>query len=188
MIELANLVKYIYTGKLLIAKETMDITLEVAEILQLNGVINGYKEILAYEQLKGQPARDGNASEGGKLDKESGGCNELNVQVEQITESQQPQEQNYAGSRQTLNENALGLGDGTVVSSENVTSISTSSLSASTEFPFETSLYEDQYYDVNVGSVVSGQSENQVNMISIRLCRPHTNSKDSAVHAHSSVS
>lgn len=56
VVELANLVKYIYTGKLLVAKETMDITLEISEILELNGVIQGYKEIISYEQMKESPA------------------------------------------------------------------------------------------------------------------------------------
>ncbi|XP_045173599.2 uncharacterized protein LOC123535118 isoform X2 [Mercenaria mercenaria] len=59
VVELANLVKYIYTGKLLVAKETMDITLEISEILELQGVIQGYKEIISYEQMKDNP---GNAA------------------------------------------------------------------------------------------------------------------------------
>lgn len=58
VVELANLVKYIYTGKLLVAKETMEITLEISEILELNGVIQGYKEIITYEQMKGSTGKD----------------------------------------------------------------------------------------------------------------------------------
>lgn len=58
VVELANLVKYIYTGKLLVAKDTMDITLEISEILELNGVIQGYKDIVSYEHLKGSTETD----------------------------------------------------------------------------------------------------------------------------------
>ena len=94
MIELANLVKYIYTGKLLIAKETMDITLEVAEILQLNGVVNGYKEILAYEHLKVQPSGESSVTDV-KPDKQSAEYAAFNVQVEQYTEEPVHEEQTY---------------------------------------------------------------------------------------------
>ena len=94
MIELANLVKYIYTGKLLIAKETMDITLEVAEILQLNGVVNGYKEILAYEHLKVPPGEESSSTDV-KPNKSSAEYAAFNVQVEQFTEEPVKEGQPY---------------------------------------------------------------------------------------------
>ncbi|KAH3887243.1 uncharacterized protein LOC127865169 [Dreissena polymorpha] len=59
VVELASLVKYIYTGKLLVAKDTMDITLEISEILELNGVIQGYNEIVSNEAALGQYASKG---------------------------------------------------------------------------------------------------------------------------------
>ena len=165
MIELANLVKYIYTGKLLIAKETMDITLEVAEILQLNGVINGYKEILAYEQMKGQAPRNSIVTVI-KPDKDSSAISALNIQIdnqstEQGTESQ---EQYYLESEQKSDSVALGT-EGSAVVSDQGSGIQTSTHNTSTEFAFETNLYEDQYYDVSVGSSVSVQSDTQVNII-----------------------
>ena len=64
VVELANLVKYIYTGKLLVAKETMDVTLELSEILELNGVLKGYSDIIELERRK---TFDGKA-DGSELD------------------------------------------------------------------------------------------------------------------------
>ena len=53
-----------------------------------------------------------------------------------------------------------------VASTETVTTATTSALNTSTEYAFETNLFEDQYYDVTVGSTVSVQSDNQVKVTS----------------------
>ena len=44
--ELANIIKYIYSGKLFITKDSLDMTLEVCEMLELDEVIKGYKDSL----------------------------------------------------------------------------------------------------------------------------------------------
>ena len=72
----------------------MDITLEVAEILQLNGVVNGYKEILAYEHLKVPTGEGGDASDA-KPNKQSAEYGAFNVQVEQFSEEPVKEGQTY---------------------------------------------------------------------------------------------
>ena len=42
--ELANIVKYIYSGKLLVASDSMGITLKVCEMLELDDIVKGYKD------------------------------------------------------------------------------------------------------------------------------------------------
>ena len=166
MIELANLVKYVYTGKLLIAKETMDVTLEVAEILHLNGVINGYKEILAYEQMK---APKSSVVTVVKEDKDSTNFNTFNIQIDgqtAETATNGQQEQYYAESEQKMDSASFTEGvslanDATAVS-EQVVSTQAAAHNTSTDFAFETNLYENQYYDVSVGSSVSIPADTQV--------------------------
>ena len=52
-----------------------------------------------------------------------------------------------------------------VASTETVTTGTSSALNTSTEYAFETNLFEDQYYDVNVGSAIGVQSDSQVKML-----------------------
>ena len=167
MIELANLVKYVYTGKLLIAKETMDVTLEVAEILHLNGVINGYKEILAYEQMK---APKSSLVTVVKEDKDSSNFNTFNIQIDgQTAETARngQQEQYYAESEQKMDSASFTEGvslanDAATVSEQVVSTQAAAHNTSAADFAFETNLYENQYYDVSVGSSVSIPVDTQV--------------------------
>jgi len=148
VVELANLVKYIYTGKLLVARDTMDITLEISEILGLNGVIQGYSDIVTAESMM----------------EKSGVPEKLGTMPGQEAE--------LAGSplkMGTSNPNAAGIAE-TSVNSSPVKGLKTNASpqkvpapnqSTSTEYSFEVNPYEQQYVNVKVGSKTPTKASSQ---------------------------
>ncbi|KAL4223009.1 BTB And C-terminal Kelch [Mactra antiquata] len=151
VVELANLIKYIYTGSLVFARESMEVTLEISEILGLTGVIEGYKDILSYEETKKKQSdtpdqsntSTSQASE--SLEAPANHGND-NLSTNPVTSDNITQESSTSASEQTLEQ--VFTSSPQIGTSEEVVE---SSQSTSTDYDFP-ALYDQQYMDVTVGS------------------------------------
>ncbi|WAR01254.1 KELC-like protein [Mya arenaria] len=166
VVELANLVKYIYTGKLLVAKETMDITLEISEILELNGVIQGYNEIVSYETMKEKEASQ--TTEAGQAITPEKKDEAIKEALSKPISGEDGHLSQATSVASEIQNSGLKL---PVITSSPSKPVTTKTIEATqtvaSEYNFEVNPYEEQYVDVTVGSKTPTKDSNQTQSIPI---------------------
>lgn len=164
VVELSNLIKYIYTGKILVSKETMDIILEISEILGLNGIIQGYKDIITYEELKGKMGDQVQSKEVPNQTALNSECtissSDASVATSDAAQdttaivSQTSKSSNVDQNQKTqaiLTKNSNGNSATVIQTNSSGEVVENTNQATSADFNFS-SLYDQQYMDINAGS------------------------------------
>lgn len=150
VIDLANLVKYIYTGKILIFKDTMDTTLEISEILELNGIQEGYKQIIAFETRKEENAVAETGS-GATVGSTHISGKDVHMSVAGNQSARSPNTLVSGMVTQPPNSKDLTVvQDGHVAASDQMSAETAANQSGTNEYTFAVNPYENQYMDVSV--------------------------------------
>ena len=147
VIELSSLVKYIYSGRIAIPKNNVDTLIEIAEVLELKGIIEGYKDIVSEESKSDRSiflTESGQADGSSMISGQDVHMVEVNTQQESSIGALAPPANEIVHVQPHTSKSPIS----TAVSTLDQAIVQGSS--GQSDYVFESDLYDKQYMDISV--------------------------------------